>query len=65
MAANLAVLFGGPFTSLPGLVGTLLVVLLVLVVGRVLLALAWRVVLVALAVSVGLWALGLVGLSPI
>ncbi|WP_311173051.1 hypothetical protein [Halobellus ordinarius] len=65
MAANLPLLFDGAFTSIPGLIGMLLVVLLVLVVGRVLLALAWRVVLLALAVSVGLWALGLVGLSPI
>lgn len=62
--SSLAVL-GGPFTSIPGLVGTLLVLLVVIVVGRVVLSVAWRLVLIALAVSVALWLLGAVGLSPI
>jgi len=43
----------------------LLLVLVVIVVGRVLLSVAWRLVLVALAVSVVLWGLGAVGLSPL
>jgi hypothetical protein len=62
--SSLAVL-GGPFTSIPGLVGTLLVLLVVIVVGRVVLSVAWRLVLIALAGSVALWLLGAVGVSPI
>lgn len=54
-------LFLGPFTAPPVLIGTLLVLLLVLVVGRVLIGLAWRLVLIALAVVVGLWILGALG----
>lgn len=56
-----APLFIGPFTSPPVLIGTLLVLLLVLVVGRVLIGLAWRLVLIALAVVIGLWLLGALG----
>lgn len=56
---------GGPFTSIPGLVGTLLVLLVVIVVGRVVLSVAWRLVLIALAVSVAMWLLGAVGFLPI
>lgn len=51
----------GPFTAPPVLIGVLLVLLLVLVVGRVLVGLAWRLVLVALAVVAGLWLLGVLG----
>ena len=58
-------LLAGPFTSIPGIVGLLLVVLVVIVVGRVLLSVAWRLVLVALAISVVVWGLGAVGLSPV
>jgi hypothetical protein len=65
MGPSTALLFGGPLTSLPGIVGVLLVLLLVIVVGRIVLALAWRVVLIALAVSVALWLLGAVGLGPL
>jgi hypothetical protein len=54
-------LFLGPFTSPPALIGTLIVLLLVLVVGRILIGLAWRLVLIALAVVVGLWVLGALG----
>lgn len=54
-------LFLGPFTASPVLIGTLLVLLLVLVVGRVLIGLAWRLVLIALAVVIGLWLLGALG----
>jgi len=65
MGPSTPLLLGGPLTSLPGIVGTLLVLLLVIVVGRIVLALAWRVVLIALAVSIALWLLGVVGLGPI
>ncbi len=65
MTPDLLALLAGPFTSVPGIVGLLLLVLVVIVVGRVLLSVAWRLVLVALAVSVVLWALGTVGLAPI
>jgi hypothetical protein len=65
MGPSSALLFGGPLTSLPGIVGTVLVLLLVIVVGRIVLALAWRVVLVALAVSIALWLLGAVGIGPV
>ncbi|MFB6359700.1 MAG: hypothetical protein ABEH59_00090 [Halobacteriales archaeon] len=54
-------LFLGPFTAPPVLIGTLLLLLVVLVVGRVLIGLAWRLVLLALAVVVGLWVLGALG----
>lgn len=54
-------LFLGPFTAPPVLIGTLVVLLLVLVVGRVLIGVAWRLVLIALAVVVGLWVLGALG----
>lgn len=54
----------GPFTSPPVLVGTLLVLLLVLLVRRLLIGLAWRLVLIALAVVVGLWVLGALGTGP-
>lgn len=54
-------LFIGPFTSPPVIIGTLLVLLLVLIVGRILIGLAWRLVLIALAVVIGLWLLGALG----
>lgn len=54
-------LFLGPFTGPPVLIGTLVVLLLILVIGRVLIGLAWRLVLIALAVVVGLWILGALG----
>lgn len=65
MGPNTLALLAGGLTSGPGLVGLLLALLVVIVVGRVLLSVAWRLVLVALAVSVVLWGLGSVGLSPI
>lgn len=51
----------GPFTAPPVLIGTLIVLLVIVVIGRVLLGLAWRLVLIALAVVIGLWLLGLIG----
>ena len=65
MGPDTLALLAGPFTSVTGLIGLLVVLLVVIVVGRVLLSVAWRLVLVALAVSVVLWGLGVVGLSPI
>lgn len=56
-----AALFLGSFTTLPVIVGTVVVLLLVFVVGRILIGLAWRLVLVALAVVIGLWLLGALG----
>lgn len=54
-------LFLGPFASPPALIGMLLVLLVILVVGRFLIGVAWRLVLIALAVVVGLWLLGMLG----
>lgn len=65
MRGGLPVPPGAAFTSPPSIVVFLFVLLVVLLVGRVLLALAWRLVLVALAVLVVLWLLGAVGLYPL
>lgn len=54
-------LFAGPFTAPPVLIGTLIVLLIILVIGRVLIGVAWRLVLIALAVVVALWVLGVLG----
>lgn len=56
--------FIGPSPSPAVLIGTLLVVLLVLFVGRMIVGLAWRLVLVALVAVVGLWFLGVLGMPP-
>ncbi len=50
-----------PFLSPPGILGTLIILALVLLVGRFLLSLAWRLVLIAIAVVIGLWLLGALG----
>lgn len=63
--AGLVSLFLGPFTAPPVLVATVLLIVLVVLVGRVLVGVAWRLVLVALAVVVGLWILGTPGPLPI
>lgn len=49
------------FTSPPAIVATLLVLLVILLVGRFLMGVAWKLVLVALVVVIGLWALGALG----
>lgn len=54
-------LFLGPFTAPPVIIGTLIILLLILVVGRVLIGLAWKLVLIALVIVVGLWVLGALG----
>lgn len=51
----------GQFASPPVLVGTLVLLLAILFVGRFLIGVAWKVVLVALGVVVALWALGALG----
>lgn len=50
--------FLGAFIPPSGLVVTLVILLVVLLVGRVLLGIAWRLVLVALGVVVILWLVG-------
>ena len=65
MGPNTLALLVGPFTSVTGIIGLLAVLLVVIVVGRVLLSVAWRLVLVALAISIVLWGLGAVGLGPV
>lgn len=49
------------FTSPPVIVGTLVVLLVILFVGRFLIGIAWKVVVVALVAVVSLWALGALG----
>ena len=51
----------GPFASPPGLLVGLVVLAVVLLVGRVVLALAWRLVLIAIAAVAVLWLLGMLG----
>ena len=63
MTLPLTVLALGPLGSPPGIVVTLVVLTLIIVVGRFLLALAWRLVLIALAVIAVLWVLGALGFS--
>jgi len=47
--------------SLPGIVGTLVIVLLVILVARVVLKIAWKVALVVLVIALALWFVGLLG----
>jgi hypothetical protein len=51
----------GPLASPPALLVWIVVIAVILVVGRVVLALAWRLVLVALIVLTVLWLLGILG----
>lgn len=53
--------FLGPLTGPPVVIGVLLVLLLILVIGRVLIGVAWRLVFIAMAVIAGLWLLGVLG----
>lgn len=57
-------LFLGPFTAPPVIIGTLIVLLLIIVIGRVLLGIAWRLVVIALVVVVVLWILGALTTVP-
>ncbi|PSQ58092.1 MAG: hypothetical protein BRD23_07755 [Halobacteriales archaeon SW_9_67_25] len=63
MTLPLTALALGPLGSPPGIVVTLVVLTLIIVVGRFLLALAWRLVLIALAVIAVLWVLAALGFS--
>ena len=47
--------------SLPGILTTLVVVAVVILVARVLLSIAWRIVIVAAVIAAILWILGLLG----
>jgi uncharacterized BrkB/YihY/UPF0761 family membrane protein len=47
--------------SLPGILTTLVVVAVVILVARVLLSVAWRIVVVAAVIAAVLWILGLLG----
>lgn len=51
----------GPLASPPALLVWIVVLAVILVVGRVLLALAWRLVIIALIVLTVLWLLGILG----
>lgn len=53
----------GPLGSPPGILITLLVIAAVLVVGRVLMHLAWKLVIIGIVVVAGLWVLGALGFS--
>jgi hypothetical protein len=53
----------GPLGSPPGIVVTVVLLALVILVGRFVLALAWRLVLIALAALVVLWVLAALGFS--
>ncbi|MFC7134371.1 MULTISPECIES: hypothetical protein [Salinibaculum] len=59
----LTVLQLGELASPPALLVGLLLLALVIVVGRVVLAIAWRLVLIALVVVTLLWVLGVLGLA--
>jgi hypothetical protein len=63
LPAGQAVLQLGPLGSPPGILVTLLVILAVLLVGRFVMKIAWRLVMIALAIVVGLWVLGALGFS--
>jgi hypothetical protein len=60
--ASQTVLQGGSLGSPPALLLGLLALAVVVFVGRVVLAIAWRLVIIALVVVAALWILGLVGL---
>lgn len=51
----------GPLTGVPAIIGVLLVLLVILFVGRIIMGVAWKLVLIALAVVVALWLLGVLG----
>jgi hypothetical protein len=61
--AGAAILQLGPLGSPPAILGTLLVILAVLLVGRLVMKIAWRLVMIAIAIVVALWVLGALGFS--
>lgn len=63
MTLPLTVLALGPLGSPPGIVVTLVLLALVILVGRFLLSLAWRLLLIVLAALLVLWVLAALGFS--
>lgn len=57
---TLALQFGGLF-SLPGIVGALVIVLVVILVARFVLNIAWKIAIVVLVIALALWVLGMLG----
>ncbi len=55
----------GPLGSPPGMLVAVVVLAVVILVGRFVLALAWKLVLVALAVLATLWVLAALGFSVV
>ncbi len=55
------VLQAGPLTSPPALLVAVAILAVILLVGRVVMALAWRLVIIALIVLATLWILGILG----
>ena len=55
----------GPLGSPPALLLGLLALAAVIVVGRLLLSLAWKLVVIALVVVAALWVLGAIGLGDV
>lgn len=53
----------GPLGSPPAILVGLAVLALVVLVGRFVLAVAWRLILIALAIGIVLWILGILGFS--
>jgi len=51
----------GPLADPPMLLVGLVLLAAILIVGRIVMAIAWRLLLVAIGVVVGLWVLGLLG----
>jgi len=51
----------GPLASPPGILVTLVLLAIIVFVGRFLMSLAWRLLLIAIAVVVALWLLGVLG----
>lgn len=51
----------GPLASPPGILATLIVLTIIVLVGRFLLSVAWRLLLIAIAVVAVLWILGVLG----
>ena len=53
----------GPIASPPAILIGLVVLAVIIFVGRFVLAIAWRLVLIALAIAAGLWLLGVLGFN--
>ncbi len=51
----------GPLASPPGIIVWLVILAVVLLIGRVLLAIAWRLIVIAVVILTVLWLLGILG----